>query len=277
MAVLLLDISLVFFVLLIMVYTESGLLEAMIKSALLFVMLILVITEGLSLFQMLDRSTLVLTWMIILILQSFLIYKGRAHLPGVKESLLRTWNSGRKIIFQSSDRRYRWLLALVFLILLFIVLQSLLYPPNNWDSMTYHMARIPHWLSQGAASHYPTHILRQLYQPPLAEYMILQLTVLAGSDIYANLLQFTFYLMSAVVLLALLKEFKLSLQVRFCAALLLLSLPEAILQASSTQNDIVVSFFILSSLYYLLRFRGEKGRGADLLFLGISARTSCID
>jgi hypothetical protein len=47
--------------------------------------------------------------------------------------------------------------------------------PIAWDSMSYHLARVAHWSQNHAVAFYPTHIVRQLYQPPLAEYAILHL------------------------------------------------------------------------------------------------------
>ncbi|MDR1089529.1 MAG: hypothetical protein LBL79_00500 [Prevotella sp.] len=35
---------------------------------------------------------------------------------------------------------------------------ALAYPPNNWDSMTYHLPRIEHWIQNGNLDHYYTSI-----------------------------------------------------------------------------------------------------------------------
>src|SRR5580765_7656827 len=41
--------------------------------------------------------------------------------------------------------------------------------PTTWDSMSYHLARVAHWAQNHTVAFYPTHIVRQLYQPPWAE------------------------------------------------------------------------------------------------------------
>ena len=46
-----------------------------------------------------------------------------------------------------------WLLLPMGVVLLFL---ALLYPPNNYDSMTYHMARVAHWIQNQSIGHYPT-------------------------------------------------------------------------------------------------------------------------
>jgi hypothetical protein len=66
---------------------------------------------------------------------------------------------------------------------------ALLAQPNNWDSMTYHLARVAQWASRGSVGAYPTSIPRQLYNPPWAEYAVLHLYLLWGGDHLANLVQ----------------------------------------------------------------------------------------
>jgi len=75
-------------------------------------------------------------------------------------------------------------------VLLLVGLIALLAPPNTFDSMTYHMSRVAHWAHQGSVAPYPTHIVRQITAPPLAEFAILQLQLLSGGDRLANLVQF---------------------------------------------------------------------------------------
>jgi hypothetical protein len=55
--------------------------------------------------------------------------------------------------------------------------------------MSYHLARVAHWGQNHTVAFYPTHIVRQLYQPPWAEYAMLHLYILAGGDRLANLVQ----------------------------------------------------------------------------------------
>ena len=55
-------------------------------------------------------------------------------------------------------------------------------PPNNWDSMTYHMSRVVHWIQNSSVNHYPTHIDRQLWLNPWAEFAITHFQMLSGGD-----------------------------------------------------------------------------------------------
>jgi ABC-type uncharacterized transport system permease subunit len=49
-------------------------------------------------------------------------------------------------------------IAGLFGVIVLIFLSGCCYPPNNWDSMTYHMARIAHWVMNESIEPYPTHI-----------------------------------------------------------------------------------------------------------------------
>ena len=154
-------------------------------------------------------------------------------------------------------------------LLAIIFFQGVLYPPNTWDSMTYHMARITNWISHQSVAHYPTNIFRQIFQPPFSEYVIMNLNILNGGDFFSNSVQFVFLLFSLVAIVSIVGLFKINRQFKFIAIFLVVTIPEVILQASSTQNDIVVSFFILSSIYFAVKAVYEINI-QNYLFLGIS-------
>ena len=50
-------------------------------------------------------------------------------------------------------------------------LTAIVAPPNTYDSMTYHLPRVMHWIQNQSVAHYPTHIPRQLHFPPGAEFI----------------------------------------------------------------------------------------------------------
>lgn len=152
---------------------------------------------------------------------------------------------------------------------------AVLAPPNNWDSMTYHMPRVAHWAQAGSVAHYPTHILRQLWLGPGAEFAILHLYVLAGGDRLANLVQWLALAGCVVGSAAVASTLGGGSWARGLAAVACATLPMAISQASSTQNDLVGSFWLLSLGYWVLRFRaGPSARVA--LLIGVSAGLAAL-
>jgi hypothetical protein len=81
------------------------------------------------------------------------------------------------------------LLLSIGLIFVLTGLIAIVSPANTWDSMTYHMSRVVHWIQNQGLAHYPTSILRQLHQNPWAEIAILHFQILSNGDRFANLIQ----------------------------------------------------------------------------------------
>jgi hypothetical protein len=134
-------------------------------------------------------------------------------------------------------------------------LTAVIAPPNTTDSMTYHMARVAHWVVQHSVADYPTNILRQLYQPPWAEYQVLHLQILTGGDHLANLVQWMAMAGSVVAVSAIAAELGAGVAGQLVAAAFAAALPMGIVQASSTQNDLVVSFWLACCVLFALRLR----------------------
>lgn len=57
---------------------------------------------------------------------------------------------------------------------------AVLSPPNNFDSMAYHLTRVAHWAQSGSVAFFATNDERQLYMLPWSEYAVAHLVILAG-------------------------------------------------------------------------------------------------
>lgn len=126
-------------------------------------------------------------------------------------------------------------------------------PSNNWDSMTYHMSRVAHWIQNQSVALYPTHILRQLYQHPGAEYHILHLQLLSGGDYFANGVQWLAMVGCLVLAAALAGRWGLSVRGRVIAAVVCATLTMGVLQSMTTQNDYALAFWLMCLLYGVTR------------------------
>ncbi len=183
----------------------------------------------------------------------------------------------RQIAFsiRDCDKPAKVFLAAGAVILLGVLVQGLLYPPNNWDSLTYHLGRIVHWVANETVAHYPTNIYRQIYQPPFSEFFIAGVNVLARSDLLANAVQWFYLLALTCAAAALGRRLGLSAQGRLVAALILLTTPEIILEASTTKNDVVLSFFIVAATGYAIDAYSSESVKSYLL-LGLAAGLACL-
>ena len=119
--------------------------------------------------------------------------------------------------------------------------------------MTYHLPRVMHWAENHSVAFFPTQVTRQNGYPPFAEWTLLHMFLLTRSDRIFNLLQLLSLAGSCVAVHEIAGLFSERRLVKRMAVVLAASTPMAILQATSTQNDLVVSFFFLCFLFFGLR------------------------
>jgi hypothetical protein len=124
---------------------------------------------------------------------------------------------------------------------------ALIAAPNTWDSMTYHLARVAHWAANASVAHYPTSIDRQLWQPPFAEYLVLLGYVAVGSDRLANLPAWLAAAGSIVAAVEIARLLGRSPWERRLTALAVATVPGLILEATSTQTDVVAAFWVATT------------------------------
>lgn len=237
--------------LLTLIFTESlrvsDILDAFVKAHLVTFTFILVSTELLSVVQAISFPGLLAAWILFLLIcmSGAVFFLSRRNRGFILPEL--QWPAAFTTI----------LIGAIAFILVFTFLTAVLYPPNNSDSMTYHMSRVVHWISNNNISFYPTNITRQNYQMPLAEFAIMHLQILCGADIYANLVQWVSFLV--LICLGALTAVELGLNNRqmLISATIMATIPMAILQASSTQNDLVLSSFVVTFGLFMLRIHKE--------------------
>lgn len=132
------------------------------------------------------------------------------------------------------------------------LLTALVAAPNSWDAMTYHLARVAHWVQNRSVAHYPTEVTRQLHMGPFAEYVILQLQLLTGGDRLANAVEWGAALASLVLVSLIARELGASRLGQCLAVGVAATVPMGVAQASSTQTDHVVALWIACAVFLVL-------------------------
>lgn len=140
-------------------------------------------------------------------------------------------------------------LAMLFSLLGFTAIMA---APNNWDSLTYHLPRILHWIQNGSVAHYPTHITRQLIMPPWSEYAMMHLFLLSGGDRFVNCVQWLSMVGSCVGVSLIVKKMGGTPGNQYAAAVIAATLPLGLLEATSTQNDYALAFWCVAFSLYTL-------------------------
>ena len=154
-------------------------------------------------------------------------------------------------------------------VLAVVLLVALVAPPNDPNSMGYHLPRVAQWAQQGSIGPFPASYLAQLFHPPLAEWNILQLQILSGGDRFANLPQWFALAGCGLTASLLARELQQRLAVQALAAVIAVTLPVGILLGSNSANDLVVSFWLLAFVLFALQYLRESDgeRTAERLLL----------
>ena len=147
--------------------------------------------------------------------------------------------------------------AAIAAIALIVLATALLSPPNTFDSLTYHMPRVMHWIAQQSVRHFPTAIDRQLWSPPWSEFVIAQFQILSGGDRFAGVVQFGSMLVGLVAVSLIAGQLGAPRRIQLLAALVAATIPMGILQASSTQTDWNVACWIACFPLAVLDLRGD--------------------
>jgi len=243
---------------------ESDLFAAFAASTVLFAVLTLIITNLLSLFSWCTRSGIFVSWLAVVFV-TVTAYTAEFGL------ILPTWISLRDLWHRHvMDRSLieKIILAICLMLCVILFVGALFTVPHNYDSMTYHLGRIAHWIDQGSVNHFVTDIDRQLYSPVLAEYYLLHIMLLTGSDTFVNLLQYCSMLICAAFIYKCARLLGTNKTFSLLAVFLFLTMPLTISQSVTTQNDLFAASIFAMFLYYFLWFIQRERLSYDREELG---------
>src|SRR3954447_17858103 len=181
------------------------------------------------------------------------------------------WRGGRTVganrALTPFDRSIASALAVAAGVTLIVALWA---PPNTWDSMTYHVARVAEWYDHGTVAFYPTAIDRQLWQPPFAEYLVLvTYGALGRHDYLANLPAWIAAIRAAIAAMEIARLLGATRSMQRVAAFVVATTPTVILEASSTQNDVVAALWLSIAAYLTLaEYLEPRARIVDAVIVG---------
>jgi Glycosyltransferase family 87 len=140
-------------------------------------------------------------------------------------------------------------------------------PPNNWDSLTYHLARAAFWAQHGGLYWVPNAPTDRINEfQPLAEQEILFLFVATGKGSLFALPQFAAMLATIAASYATARRLGYELRAAASAALLFGTFTIVALEATTSQNDLVAASLPAAAVALLL-VRGSP----ELALAGVAA------
>jgi glycosyl transferase family 87 len=123
-------------------------------------------------------------------------------------------------------------------------------PPNTYDGLQYHLTRTYVYLHQGSLDAYPTPDLRETVLPANAEVLALWPLAFWPQQYTPGLVQLLAWLGCGLAVYGLARRSDFASAPAALAALVFMALPASILQATSTQVDLVAAFFVAGAFFF---------------------------
>jgi hypothetical protein len=192
-------------------------------------------TEALSLFEALTRRGVTLFWL--------------AAIASCAIALVWRWRRlgpAAPLRLPPLDLVDRALLGGIATIAILLLVVAFLAPPQSSDALSYHMGRVMHWAQNGSVAPYPTYDSRQLYHPPFAEMVQLHLYLLTGSDRAGCLIQWCAMIFALLAVSRVAEDLGGGRRAQIFAALVAITLPIGVTQATAGKNGWVEALWLLS-------------------------------
>lgn len=216
-------------------------LDCYLKAITCWTLCMYIMLELLSIGNLVTNVSLIICWGLLIIVL-FVVFKVRTKNHSIS-----------KIVFRKTDIYEKVTTAVLVLVVLVTFVIALQTQQYNWDSLAYHLPRIVHWGQNQSVAHFATNSIRQIASPPLAEFVNLHVYLLTGnSDKLFNLLQWGTYITNAAIVAGIAK--KLGCRRKFCmmTAFVYLTIPIAMGEAFTTQNDSFSAMWLLIFAYFIL-------------------------
>ncbi len=144
-------------------------------------------------------------------------------------------------------------------------------PPNNYDSMVYHLARAAFWNQNQTINHYFTTVEYQNESPPNAEILLSWIMLFTHSGMVVFLVQWFSFIIILFSLYRLLRLIGYNQTISFISVFIFSTFDIVILEANTTQNDLVAACLIILSFYFLLKIlKSVKIKFIYFVFFGFS-------
>ncbi len=241
--------------------------KSLLDACLVWGVFLTIITEVLSIVKGFGFGALAFLWLLVDVFLIALYIRGRS------QAKYNPFELPRKIS-QSVRQQLSVTCNLQILGILLTVLGigtvAFVAAPNHSDSMEYHLPRVVHWIQNNSIAHYPTHEIFQLYQNPWSEFAIAHFQILTQSDRLAASIQWFAMLGSILGVSLIAKELGANWQGQILSAVFCATIPMGILQGSSTNNDLVVAFWMVCLAYFTLLTLRQGAHSLNIARLGAS-------
>ena len=230
----------------------------LVDAALLWATWVLLLTELLSLAYLLQFAAVLTAWIATCGVLIFLVRRGLGSGVGSDRSGKHSAEIHAKpLSFPLGLPRDALSIGIIAASLIFIAVAGIMAvfsPPNDPDTLSYHLSRQIYWLQQGSLDHFRTSNDRQIMMPPLAEIIGMHFMLLSGGDSWANLPQWFAYLLAGSCASLIARDLGAGRRGQLLAAFFVFTIPTAFHQASNAKNDLILGFFLLALSWRAINF-----------------------
>ena len=229
--------------------------EVWFRTIVLFEAIVLILTNLLSILHIMTRAVDFVAWLVISIIFAFLYGKNKNERTLEKLSVVKMFQNGANHTGEKSksENALIWIMLAILGILSLVLLFGTIFTvPYNYDSMTYHLARIGYWIDHKSVAHYITNIDRQVYSPVLAEYNLLHMMLLSGNDTFLNFFQYFCMFAAAYFIYKCAQKLGVNQLFALFGAFIFMLMPLTISQSITTQNDLFAALIFILFVYKLL-------------------------
>ena len=148
---------------------------------------------------------------------------------------------------------------------------------NAWDPLAYHLSRAAYWIQNQSVTQYPGGTARQLGYPPNGEILQGWTMLLSGGDRLTNTVQWLALVALTATVYSAARLLRFPRPAAFFAGLLFAAMPIPIMEATTSQNDLIAGFFTLAAAVFGLRglrdgHRGEIAVGVAAIALALGTK-----
>jgi hypothetical protein len=162
--------------------------------------------------------------------------------------------------------------------LVYSVVLAIATPPNDYDTLWYHLSRAAFWRQEHGVGYVErANDLRLDVFTPGAELVSSWAMTLSGDERFAALFQLVALLATMLAVAGIARALDLDRRAAALGAVLFASLPVVVLQASTALNDLALASFLVIVVYFLLRGqRMHLALGALALALAVATKATAL-
>ncbi len=123
--------------------------------------------------------------------------------------------------------------------------------PHNWDSMTYHLARVAYFIQYDSLNHFRADYWAQNVHPKNASILNIYILLITGlRENFTQAIQFFSYLFGMISIYGISKLIGGNRFQSITAALIFSLLLSVLMEATTTQNDLIITSLVGSIVYF---------------------------